>query len=124
MSKLPPLVALAREADARTRVRAVLSADSGSPVNAGQMLLFPDPAVYEDGVQTIQTGFSVQRGWNRSGSLAEALAARPPRSVRGTYMRTSWPTTWNFVSAAVDQGFFAYMLLHAARADNPRPPLP
>ena len=85
-ANLPQLVARARgSVEAGRRVRAVFSADNASPINTGQMLLFPSAAIFEDGLRVLEEGsFSIADGWNRSGPLVATLAARPPRRVDGS----------------------------------------
>ena len=97
-------------------VRAVLSADSSSPVNTAVMLLLPSRSLYADGLAVLSTSFSVDEGWNRTGP--PHLALGPPTDVDGrpakhvaAQLRSHRMRRWAFTAADLCQGFFAYMLL-------------
>ena len=102
----------------------VFSGDGSSPINAGQLLLFPSAALFRDGVRVLTSAtFSKARGWDGAGSVDEALAGRQllhsdglpyepagagrDRAGRGRIP----PRAWDFVGADIDQGFLLYMLL-------------
>ena len=122
-SSLPKLVASGRS----TSVRAVVSPDPASAINAGLLLLLPDASLYRDGLSVLRRGgfHGPERGWNGDGPPRELLGGRELRhwqsgrrvEYRGSAARIDNPR-WDFVGADIDQGFLVYMLL--ARHDVAR----
>ena len=115
-SSLPKLVASGRS----TSVRAVVSPDPASAINAGLLLLLPDASLYRDGLSVLRRGgfHGPERGWNGDGPPRELLGGRELRhwqsgrrvEYRGSAARIDNPR-WDFVGADIDQGFLVYMLL-------------
>ena len=103
-----------RDGGAAAPIHAVFSADLASPLNACLMLLLPSRALYEDGLSVLASPFSVDRGWNLSGTPAAVLGAAPLLFVDGRAARhvtIGRYREWSFTNADADQGLFAYMLL-------------
>ncbi len=59
-----------------------------SPINAGQLLLLPDRALYKDGLRVLRAGFhGATLGWNASGAPFELFRGQPLYTREGSHAR-------------------------------------
>jgi len=124
---VPELVAARRRGGG---VRAIVTPDHISPINAGQMLLLPDRQLYEDGLAVLRAGFHGRTlGWNASGPPVDLFRGRHLMARDGSVLLHEGKPAridnarWDFAGAALEQGFLLYMLLvhrdGAARYSTP-----
>ena len=117
--KLPPLIASAKNAPSNDKhaaeppIRAIFTSDSASPLNAGLILLLPSRALFDDGLHVLASPFTIERGWNLTGSPAEVihqpLLFTDGKTVKHVHIERH--TAWKFVGGDIDQGYLTYMLL-------------
>ena len=117
--KLPPLIASAKNAPSNDKhaaeppIRAIFTSDSASPLNAGLILLLPSRALFDDGLHVLASPFTIERGWNLTGSPPEVihqpLLFTDGKTVKHVHIERH--TAWKFVGGDIDQGYLTYMLL-------------
>jgi hypothetical protein len=98
--------------------------DHSAPVNTAFLMLKPSSKLYEEGIDVLQRAadgrFNRTHGWDLVGRPSRTVSLADDSWTRGSEMRTR--DSWEFVCAALDQGFFFYMfrVRHAAGGDMDR----
>ena len=96
--------------------------DHSAPVNTAFLVVKPSRALYSEGLAALHKagapgGFNRTHGWFLVGPPSVAVPAGDSSVRRGSEMRSR--DDWGFVCAALDQGFFFYLLRirHAIGSD-------